>query len=199
MLRAFLSAVQGERWEALYTVALACGLRRGEALGLRWGDVDLDAGTIAVRNAWIMVGSRPRLEALKTERSRRTLALPAVATASLRAHRTRQLEERLRAGDEWTERGFVFTSYMGSPVGPRNLDRHFKRMLAKAGVSDRRLYDLRHACATLLLVQGVPMRTVMELLGHSTIVLTMNTYTHVVAEVKREAADRMNDLLAASD
>jgi integrase len=149
-----------------------------------------------VRSAYVMVGSRPRLQRLKTERSRRTLALPAVAVASLRAHRTRQLEERLRAGDAWTERGFVFTSYTGDPVGPRNMVRHFKTMLTKAGISDRRFYDLRHACATLLLVQGVHMRTVMELLGHSTITLTMNTYSHVGAEVKREAAGRMDDILA---
>jgi integrase len=193
----FLATVRGDRFEALYSVALACGLRRGEALGLRWQDgVDLEGGTLTVRHALQRVNGRLQLVEPKTARSRRTIALPETCVKALRSHRVRQLQERLLAGSRWQETGFVFTSTIGTPVEPDNLRRQFKAALSRAGLPAQRFHDLRHTSASLLLAQGVHPRTVMEILGHSQISLTMNTYSHVMPVVLRDAADKMDAILA---
>jgi integrase len=196
--RQFLEAIRGDRLEALYTVALAIGLRPGEALGLRWQDVNLEAGILTVQVALQRVDGVAQLVELKTRRSRRSLALPPFAVAALAAHRARQEEDRRLAGDTWEEYDLVFTTRRGRPLGPRNVIRSYRRMLRRAGISHRRLYDLRHTCASLLLVQGVHPRVVMDILGHSQISLTMNTYSHVIPELQQEAATRIDDLLKGS-
>jgi integrase len=193
--RVLLEALQKERLQALFTVPLAVGLRPGEALGLRWEDVDFAAGTISIRRALQRIEGRLQLVEVKTQRSRRRIALPAVALSALRAHQARQQEERLRAGVYWRESGLVFTTALGTPIEPRNAVRTFKRVLKQAGLPDRRFYDLRHTCASLLLAQGVHPRVVMEILGHSQISLTMNTYSHVIPQLQADAAQRMDDLL----
>lgn len=193
--RQLLEAARGDRLEALYTVALSLGLRQGEALGLRWDDVDLDAGTLTVRNALQRINGTLQLVEPKTERSRRTIAMPAIAAAALRAHRIRQLEERVWAGSRWREADFVFTSTIGTPLDGSTVTHRFQRLLESAGLPRQRFHDLRHACASLLLAQGVHPRVVMETLGHSQISLTMNTYSHVVPELQREAAGRMDAAL----
>src|SRR5262249_61951430 len=130
-------------------------------------------------------------------RSRRSLALPQFAIAALLAHRARQEEERQSAGDLWEERGLVFATRLGRPLSQRNVIRSFRRTLMRAGLAHRRFYDLRHACASLLLVQGeVHPRVVREILGHNQISLTMNTYSHVTLTLQGDAAARMNDLLS---
>jgi integrase len=194
--RAFLDTVKGHRLEAFYSVALALGLRRGEALALRWEDVDLDKGTLIVRGALQRVGGKLQLMETKTDRSRRTIRLPKIAVAALKAHRVRQLEERLLAGTRWRETEMIFTSTIGTLLEPRNINRQFEGLVEKAGLPHIRFHDLRHTCATLLLVQGVPPRVVMDLLGHSKIGVTMDTYSHVLPELQSEAADRMDELLA---
>jgi integrase len=191
-----LDVVRGHRLEALYTVALAIGLREGEALGLRWEDVDLAAGTISVRVALQRLQGALRLEEVKSAGSRRLITLPHVAVSTLEAHRIRQTQEQAMLGAKWPESGLVFTSTRGTPLEPRNIVGTFHRMLAQAGLPHKRFYDLRHTCATLLLVQGVHPRVVMEILGHSQISLTMNTYSHVVPTLQKEAARRMDDLLS---
>ncbi len=113
----------------------------------------------------------------------------------LRDHRRQQVEERLASGEEWKESGFVFTTPEGVPLEGTTVTRHFHRHLDPAGLEQRRFHDLRHSCATLLLVQGVSPRVVMDVLGHSEIAMTMNTYSHVVPELRRDAADRMEELL----
>lgn len=193
--RSFLDAVRGNRLEALYSVALAMGLRQGEALGLRWQDVDLDTGTLHVRRQLQRVAGQLRQVPVKTARSRRTLAMPPSIVGSLREHRRRQAQDQLLAGSRWRETGCVFTTSIGTPLEARNVVRSFKEILARAGLPDVRFHDLRHSCATLLLVQGVSPRVVMEILGHSQISLTMNTYSHVVPELQREAANRLDALL----
>ncbi len=177
-------------------MALAVGLRKGEALGLRWQDVNLDAGTLKVRVALQLIYGKLQLVQPKTARSRRTLALPQSSVVALRAHRARQLEERLLAGPRWKDSGLVFPSSVGTPMNPRNLNRHFERVLNKTGLPRKRFHDLRHTCATPLLAQDVHPRVVMEILGHSQISLTMDTYAHFVPSLQREAADRMDTLLA---
>jgi integrase len=190
--------VKGNRLEALYSVALALGLRRGEALGLRWEDVDLEAGTLRVQVALQRRKDSKTLVEPKTEQSRRTLPLPSVLVVALKAHRTRQLEERLAAGPKWRDHGLVFPSTVGTPMEPRNLTRQFKAVLQRAGLPDIRFHDLRHTAASLLVAQGVHPRVVMEILGHSQISLTMNTYTHVLPEAQREATALMDVLFPAA-
>jgi integrase len=197
--RSFLDAVQGDRLEALYTVAIALGLRQGEILGLRWIDVDFDAGTITVARALQRVGGRLMFVPPKSARSLRTVSMPTTLVAALRAHRARQLQERLAAGPDWNPDDLVFTSSTGTPLDSRNVTRRFQAALERAGLPRMRFHDARHTCATLLLAQGVQPRVVMETLGHSQISLTMNTYAHVIPELQREAADRMEAVLAGDE
>jgi integrase len=195
--RAFLAAVQGDRLEALYTVAVALGLRQGEALGLRWADVDLDAGTLRVAVALQRIDGELRFVEPKSQRSRRTLPLPPRVVAALRAHRARQLEERLQAGPYWQDHRLVFPTTLGTPLDARNVTRWYHRLLDRAELPHRRFHDLRHTAASLLLVQGVAPRVVMETLGHSQISLTMDTYSHVMPVLQRDAAEQMEAILAA--
>jgi integrase len=190
-----LDAVRLHRLGALFTVALALGLRQGEALGLKWDAVDFQAGTLQVRAALQRVGKAWHLVEPKSERSRRVVALPRMAIVALRAHRVRQKKERLLAGSRWHEMGFVFTTRTGTPLAPRNLNRAFKGLLKRANLPDVRFHDLRHTAATFLLAQGVDARTIMETLGHSQISLTMNTYAHVLVEARQDAADRLGRVL----
>lgn len=207
--RTFLAAISDDRLQALYAVALALGLRQGEALGLRWSDVDLDAGTLAVRVALCQLpkavrpnggrrGTRYALVEPKTSRSRRTLVLPALVVAGLREHRRRQLEERIAAGPRWRGTwGLVFTTPIGTPLDSRNVTKAFQTVLETAGLPRLRFHDLRHSCATLMLVQGINPRVVMATLGHSNITMTLGTYSHVLPSLQRDAADQMDAVLAA--
>jgi integrase len=190
-----LAATDDDRLYALWSVALGVGLRRGEALGLRWQDVDLDGGTLRVEQALQRTKGGLVLGPTKTPRSRRTIPLPAVCVRALKIHRARQNVERLAVGDSWQDSGLVFTSNVGTPVEPRNVNRSFTKLIEKAGVRPVRRHDLRHTCASLLLAQGVPLRVVMEVLGHSQIAVTANTYTHVLPTLQREAADLMDRAL----
>jgi integrase len=194
--RAVLTAAQGSRNAARWSVALALGLRQGEALGLAWDAVDLDVGTLAVRQALQRrAGGGLVLVPPKSRAGRRTIPMPGQIVEALRTHRVVQAAERLAASSMWTDSGLVFTGPTGKPVDPRADHREWQRVLRTAGVPAARLHDARHTAATLLLAQGVPARVVMELLGHSQITLTLGTYTHVVPELARDAAARMGDAL----
>lgn len=191
----FLEAIRGDRLEALYTLVLAVGLRQGEALGLHWTDLELDSGTLSVRTALQRIGGKLCLVEPKTARSRRTITLPPVVVSALRLHRARQLQERLLAGANWQDTGLVFTTTIGTPMDARNLTKRFQKALKEAGLPKKRFHDLRHTCASLLLVQGVHPRVVMEILGHSQMSLTMDTYSHVMPTLQQEAAGLMEALL----
>ena len=199
--RGFLDAAKGERFEALYTAALAVGLRMGEALGLRWQDVDLDRRTLTVNRILERIGrgqgSTLQLVEPKTSRSRRTVNLAEAAVRALKAHRVRQFEERLSAGSRWQERGLVFPNTLGKPLEPHELHNGFKALLSKASLPDIRFHDLRHSAASLMLAQGIPLRTIQDILGHSSITLTANLYAHVGEHLRREAADAMDAILAS--
>jgi integrase len=197
--RALLNAVKGHRLEALYRLTLSLGLRRGEALGLRWQDVDLEHKTLRVVMALQRFKGKLVLDAPKTRSSARQLPLPDVLVSVLRAHRAAQEVERVEAGDAWQEHGLVFPSRTGTPTEPRNLVRHFKGALRAAGLPEStRFHDLRHSCATFLIAQGVHPRVVMEILGHSQIGITMDTYGHVLPETQRDAVDGITELLGPS-
>jgi integrase len=199
----FLQALKGERLEAVFTVGLALGMRRGEVLGLRWEDIDFVGRTVSVKQAVQRSGGRfaegdgqrSKLHFVtpKSFRGIRTLAMPDCVASALQSHRARQAEERLLAGSGWQDFGLVFATRKGTPIEPRRVDTEFKRILKKAQLPETiRLHDSRHFAASLLLAQGVHPRTVMEILGHSDISVTMNTYSHVVPELMRDAADKID-------
>jgi integrase len=173
-------------------------MRQGEVLGLRWSDVDLDAGQLTIRQTLQHAGKRPRFAEPKTSRSRRTLALSDVAIAALRAQRSAQLQERLLAGSRWQDYGLAFTSTIGTPMMPGDLTKRLQRLLAAAGLPRLRYHDLRHGTASLLTAQGIHPRTIMEILGHSTIAVTMNTYAHVAPALQREAARSLDAVLGSA-
>ena len=191
----FLDAVTGDPLEALYNVALWLGLRQGEILGLRWADVDFDNLALSVRNQLQRIDGKLTLTEPKTSQSRRTLPLPNRVATKLREHRTRQIAARLAAGDKWHGGwDLVFMTRRGTPLDARDLVRAFKAILVRAGLPDMRFHDLRHSSATLLLAYGASPREVMQTLGHAQIAMTMNVYTHVVPELQRRTADRMDKL-----
>ena len=197
--RAIIGAVQGDRLEPLVTVALATGLRQGEALALRWADVDLEAAQLTVRHTLQRAGGM-HLGEPKTRRSRRTVTLPAFAVTALRRQRDWfQAQQRLLAGPDWREGGWVFTTGIGTPMHAGDVTKRLQGLLAAAGLPRMRFHDLRHGAATLLLAQGVHPRVVMETLGHSTIAVTMNVYSHVVPALQREAADRLDAALGVAE
>ena len=199
-VRTFLAAITGDRLEALYLVALGVGLRQGEILGLRWSDVDLVAGTLTVRHALARIEGHLVLVEPKSATSRRVVPLPGFVRDALVADRLRQTSEALplRPAPPDPFADLVFTTTHGTPLDGITITRRFQRILAGAGLPRQRFHDLRHACASLLLAQGVPARVVMETLGHSEISLTLNTYSHAMPSLGREAADRMDQLLGAS-
>lgn len=199
---ALLAAAEGDRFEALYVMALTTGMRQGEILALHWGDVDLDAGVLQVRGTLhrvpgvsVTAKSGLVISDPKTSRSRRPVRLSALAVVALRKHRARQNAERLALGQAWDDHDLVFTNGIGRPVEARNLIRtSYAPLLKKAGVPVVKFHALRHSAATLLLSQGIHPRIVADLLGHSTTSLTMDVYSHVSLDMLASAAETMDRL-----
>jgi integrase len=193
--RRLLIAVAGHRLEALYRLALSLGLRRGEVLGLRWADIDFETTTLRVTGTLQRVAGELQRSLPKTKAGTRALLLPPVLVALLIDHQQRQAAERQEMGDHWEDHQLVFPTERGTPMEPSNLNRHFKAALKRAELPHTtRFHDLRHSCATFLIAQGVHPRVVMEILGHSQISLTMNTYGHVLPETQRAATAGVADL-----
>ncbi|CAN3980480.1 tyrosine-type recombinase/integrase [Kitasatospora purpeofusca] len=192
--RTFLSTARADPLYAAFVLAIALGMRRGEIIGLRWSEVDLDDRVLVVREQVQRVRGELYADTTKSGK-RRPVPLPRICVAALRWHRLRQAEARRAAGADWQETGYVFTTRTGRPVEPSNLYRSFVRLSKTAGLPAVRLHDARHGCATLLVASGVPPRVVMEILGHSQIGLTMNVYTHVAQDTQREALGNMDRLL----
>jgi integrase len=194
--RRFLAAVAGDRGEALYVLAVTTGMRQGEIIGLRWTDIDLEAGTLSVKRTLGRVRNLGILEDMpKTAKSRRSLRLTRLAVATLRTHRMRQKEERLRVGALWQDQNLVFANAFGGPMNTLTLTRRFHRLLKQAGLPRVRFHDLRHGTASLLLALGEHPKVVQELLGHSTIGITMDLYSHVAPTLQDVAVDRLGHLL----
>ncbi|MFF3770541.1 tyrosine-type recombinase/integrase [Streptomyces sp. NPDC002232] len=191
----FLAAARKDPLYAAFVLAIALGFRRGEVVGLRWENVDLDKREIRVRTQRQRVAGEVYEDDPKGRRRKQTLPLPAICVAPLRWQRLKQAAARERAGEKWTETGYVFTTRTGQPIEPRNLYRSFTRVAKNAGLRVVRLHDARHGTATLLTAAGVPPRVVMEILGHSQIAVTMNGYTHVVQDTQREAVSHVDRLL----
>jgi integrase len=191
----FVTASKSDPMATAFLLCVALGLRRGEVLGLRWRDIDLEDRTLHVRQQLQRADGQLQLVEVKTQRSRRVIPLPEVCVRALRRRRSEQAADRIATGPGWPNSDFVFTTKHGTPIEPRNLARSFERILTGAGLPRIRLHDLRHMCASFLAFLRVPPRTIMEILGHSQIAVTMNVYTHVTSDEQREAMRLMDGLL----
>jgi integrase len=195
----FLEATSGDRFEALYVLAIHTGLRQGELLGLCWEDVDLDTRTLSVKRTLSGAeGSRPVFGTPKTAKSRRTVGLTGTAVETIERHRVAQEEERSRLGPLWHNTGLVFRSTTSTPVNRHNLmNRSFKPLLEKAGLpQSTRFHDLRHTAASLLFSQGTHPKLVQEALGHSTIAVTLDVYSHMIPGMGDQVVRAMEDALS---
>jgi integrase len=184
--RALLTAARGDRLAAIYTLALTTGIRKGEVLGLRWCDVDLDRGTISIRQQTQQHGGPARAVPLKTPGSARTIPLPAVARTALAAHRA--------ANPDAPPSGLVFVTPRGQPINHNWLTRHWQELRQRAGLPPMRFHDLRHTATTLMLTGGVPPRQVMDALGHATLTMTLTRYAHTTDDAARRTAEAMDAL-----
>ncbi len=195
--RALLVAVEGERLEALIVLTLATGMRRGELVALRWADVDLEATTLWVRRTLTCTDQGYEWSDGKTRHSRRMIALPATVVEALRRHRVQQLQERLHLGDAWAENDLVFADEIGGrlPLYRLHSAGWFGKMLRRAGLPSIYFHDLRHTAATLLLARGVNPKVVSEMLGHSSVAITLGLYGHVTPHMQRQAATTMDAVL----
>jgi integrase len=190
--QALLKAAAGDRLEAFYVVAVTTGMRLGELMGLQWGDVDLEAGAIQVRRTLQEVSGKFALVETKTKKSKRKVDLPKLAVDALHEHRKRQFAAGHLAS------GYVFTDTHGGHLRRSNVHRYsYKPLLKRAGLPEIRFHDLRHTAATLLLLDGVHPKVVQERLGHSKIGITLDTYSHVLPTMQKEAAARLDRLFAA--
>lgn len=197
-VEALFAANREDLLYALWVTLATAGLRIGEALGLRWSDIDFASRNVAIQRA---LQFRPpqgySFVEPKTSRSRRTVVFPASTIQSLREHRRRQAAERLQAGPTWEDTDLVFCNEIGQPLNASStVTSAFQRALTRAGLPKIRIHDMRHTAATLLLSQGCHPKYVQDLLGHSTITLTLDTYSHVVPALHGEAADKMELLFA---
>ena len=192
--RRFLEAAKGDTFEALYVLAVTTGLRRGELLALRWEDADLERGTLRVGRSLTREKGRYLMGDTKTKKGRRRVNLTPRTVAALKVHRKRQLEERVRLAGLYEDRGLVFATGTGAILSPENLvKRSFKPLLKRAGLPEIRFHDLRHTCATILLGRGVHPKLVQELLGHATVAMTLDTYSHYLPSMGDQAGGAMGE------
>jgi integrase len=180
-------------------VAALTGMRRGEVLGLRWADLDLDNGWLSVRQTLIVVDNHAQLSQPKTIRGRRQLALDPETIMVLRGHRRNQAAERLAAGPSWTPSDLVFTRQDGTPLHPEYVRRLFDRHLQRAELPRIRFHDLRHTHATLALQAGVHPKVVSERLGHTTVSITLDVYSHAIPGIQQDAASTVAALVGTAD
>lgn len=183
-----------DRLGAAFLLALGSGLRRGELLGLKWENVDLEKGNIKVEVNLVRVNGELTLQEPKTKQSKRVIPLPSTIIAELKAHRKRQLEERLAAGGKYEENGLVFPNTKGGFIDPQNFHRTFKRICDKVGLNNISIHSLRHSYATLLMEAGENPKTVMELLGHSDISTTLGIYSHASEGMKERAVGKLEGI-----
>lgn len=187
-LRTFLESVAEDRLYAAWLLAASTGMRRGEVLGLRWSDLDLDRASIGVRQALVQVGKELTFSSPKTARGCRSVALDPTTVSALRDHRKRQVAEMLALGGGYQDNGLVFCEVDGKPLRPDSFSKRFDRAVRDASVPKIRLHDLRHTHATLALQAGVHPKVVSERLGHATVSFTLDVYSHAVKGMQSDAA-----------
>ena len=195
-LKAFLDTVKDDRLYSLWHTIAFTGMRRGEALGLRWSDVDLENARLAVRRALIPTNREVVVSEPKTAKGRRVVALDPVTIEVLKAQAARQLEEQ-KERDDWVDSDLVFTAENGAALDPESVSRYWRQALKKAMLPAIRLHDLRHTHATLALQAGVHPKVVSERLGHATVSITLDTYSHAIPAMQEEAAALIAGLVLA--
>ena len=198
-VRRFLGFVADDRLVAMWRLFLVTGMRRGEVAGLRWIDVDLEAGRLSVQHTRVLVYSAVQVSEPKTKRSRRVIALDAGTVDALRDHQTRQADERAYAQDVWVESGYVFVREDGTPMDPDRISHLFRVAVEAAGLPKIRLHDLRHTAASLALATGIHPKVVSERLGHSSVAITLDTYSHLTPGLQEDAAERLGEILDVDD
>lgn len=200
-VRKLLEVTQGHRMEALFKLALATGMRRGELMGLKWQDIDFATNTLQIRRILSRIPTKVEGKGYteaepKTQKSRRSVIIAPFALEALKQHRIRQLEAKLKAGPLWQEHDYVFCTSIGTHLHPdRDILYELKDLLKLASLPEVRFHDLRHSAATLLLSQGVHPKVVQEILGHSNISMTMDVYSHVLPSMQQDAIDKLNRAL----
>ena len=191
--RRFLDTAREHRLYPAFYLLMSTGLRRGELLGLRWDAVQGDM--LRVEQSLSLVKNKPTLSLPKTERSIRRVALSPDIVSLLAEHRERQAVERAYLGNAWTETGLVFTSEVGTALHPRNFERTWYTLLARAGVTKIRMHDLRHLHVSLLVKEGFDPRTIADRVGHIDPAFTMRRYSHMFEDQRRRAAVSLDELL----
>jgi integrase len=190
-----LAAAKGHRLEALLTLALTTGMRRGELLALQWKDIDWEGRSLQVRRSVNRyAGQDFKVSEPKSKQSRRKIALPVLVLEVLAEHRTRQIEERLQAGPTWEDHGLLFSNAYGNYLNPSHLGTDFHKLLKKAKLPMVRFHDLRHTLASLLFRMKISPKMVQEILGHSDIAITLGVYSHVLPGMHEEAMAKMDHL-----
>lgn len=195
LVRTFLESTAEDREHALWRLLTMTGMRRGEALGLKWPDVDLQSGRVSIQRSRVLAGGRVLEHPPKTEQGRRSVQLDPVTVTALRTWKAQQAQERLVAGSAWVEAGWVFTQEDGQPLHPGVVTKRFADAVAGTDLPRIRLHDLRHTSATLALAAGEHPKVVQERLGHATITQTMDTYSHTTPALHEAAAARLAALV----
>ncbi len=194
-VRTFLASVQHDRLRAAWVLFLARGPRRGEIAGMRWSDLDLDAGRWRIVHTRISVGGKIVESQPKTAAGRRSIPLDAQLVQVLKAHRTAQAAERLAAGPGWANSGYVFVDEIGEPYHPEGFSDRWETAVARAGLLRIRLHDARHTAATLMLSNGTPVKVAAELLGHASTTITQELYQHVMPGMSEMAGEQLSALI----
>ncbi len=194
-LSRFLELMASDRLYAAFVLAATTGMRRGEVLGLRWSDLDLERGAVTVVHTITTVDGRIIDSGTKTAKSRRRVTLDQGTLGALRAHRVAQARERLLVGTDWRDHGLVFCRPDGSPVHPDRFSTYFTTLVLQAGLKKIRFHDLRHTHATMALRAGIHPKVVSERLGHATVGITLDLYSHVAPGLDQQAAETVAGLL----
>ena len=197
-LGAFLASTGADRLFPMWRALAMTGMRRGEAVGLRWDDVDLENARLSVRRALIPHGDTVIVSEPKTARGRRVIALDAETIEVLKAQAVRQLADQERWGEAWSDSGYVFTKEKGQPLHPQTVSRSFEQALIEARMPRIRLHDLRHTHAALALQAGIHPKVISERLGHATVSITLDTYSHAIPAMQEEAAERIAGLVSTA-
>lgn len=200
----FIKSLENHRHKALIMLVFGTGLRIGEALGLKWSDIEFDNCTLTVSRTFKRVhlvnttSSEKKTEILqlepKTKSSKRTIPIPTNVLKELNKHKKRQAEEKLKTGEVYIDNDLIFPNEMGEPTDTRNLTRSYERALKKAEIKYKNFHTLRHTFATRLFENEVPLKTVQVLMGHSNIKTTADIYTHVMPDEKIKAVEKLNNL-----
>jgi integrase len=194
-LRAFLASAEEHPLFALFRLAASTGMRRGECLGIRWKDVKLDASRLSVRQQLSRQGDKIGFGPVKTKAGRRSISLDPVTVAAIRGHRQTQAAERLAFGPGYRDLDLLFAHPDGSPQNPDVISQTFERLIKRAGLRPIRFHDLRHTHATLALHASIHPKVVQERLGHSSITVTLDLYSHAIPALQEDAASRIADVV----